>query len=60
MKNQGIVYRCPRFCPIHKHCFVVKLAREPKQPVVVLKKCEPLKKDLEIEIGMIGTGDRER
>lgn len=60
MKQQGIVYRCSRLCPIHKRCFVVKLESEPKQPLIVLHKCEASKRDVKIEIGMKETGEYEQ
>ena len=62
MSNQGIIYRCPYSCPIHKRCFVVKLAEEPMQPLTVLQKCEARKKDVEIMIGKskLNAGERKR
>ncbi len=52
MKTQEFIYTCPVLCPINKHCFVIKLMIELKEPLTVLKKCEAKHgKDIAIVIG---------
>lgn len=51
MNTDKYVYRCPLRCPIHKHCFVIKLEEHPSQPLKVLLKCAARKGDVRIEIG---------
>lgn len=51
MKKTGYVYKCPKQCPIHKHCFVIKLEDQLKQPLTVLLKCVAQKGDIKVEIG---------
>ena len=50
MSKEFLCY-CPCACPAHKHCFVVKFAEKPKEPVTILHKCKITKKDIEIKIG---------
>lgn len=48
----AIVYRCPRKCPIHKRCFILKSAEQIKIPIQVLQKCPANhNKDILISIG---------
>ena len=54
MNNNGYIYKCPLQCPIHKHCFVIKLEERLTQPLKVLLKCAASKGDVKVEIG----GDR--
>ena len=49
MKKEYPIY-CPRKCPISKHCFIVKLAEEPKIPIKAWHKCQAVKGDILIEI----------
>lgn len=49
--NQEYIYKCPKECPIHKHCFVIKLAQPLKEPLPVLYKCCAAKEDILITIG---------
>ena len=52
MHTEGFVYNCPVRCPIHKHCFIIKLEEELQTPLTVLKKCDAEKgKDIRIRIG---------
>lgn len=44
-------YKCPRRCPINKHCFIVKTAEPLPCEVTVLYKCPAHKKDIPIRIG---------
>lgn len=44
-------YRCNKECPIHKHCFIVKLKDPLPIPVTVLLKCKVSKLDVEVTIG---------
>lgn len=50
MEN-GFVYRCPKQCKIHKHCFIIKTQNPIKQPLAVLHKCKDAKKDILLIIG---------
>jgi len=36
---QPVIYRCPKECPIHKQCFVLKSAAQIEEPIHVLQKC---------------------
>ncbi len=54
MKNTETVYRCNRLCPIGKHCFIIKVKGEIKEPICVHHKCPAEKHDIPINIG----GDR--
>ena len=49
MKKEYPIY-CPRKCPINKHCFIIKLAEEPKVTIKALYKCLAVKGDILIEI----------
>lgn len=51
MTTKSYVYRCPLRCPIHKHCFVIKLAEPLSIPLTVFQKCVAKKRDIEIKIG---------
>ena len=51
MNNNGYIYKCPLQCPIHKHCFVIKLEERLTQPLKVLLKCAASKGDVKVEIG---------
>lgn len=47
-----MVYRCPKRCPIHKNCFILKSKEELPVRITVLFKCpEQHGRDIEIEIG---------
>lgn len=46
------IYRCNKKCPLNKHCFVLKVPGQLKQPLPVLVKCVAAKgKDVPIVIG---------
>lgn len=51
MNNNGYIYKCPLQCPIHKHCFVIKVEKRLTQPLKVLLKCAVRKGDVKVEIG---------
>lgn len=51
MDSNGYIYKCPLQCPIHKHCFVIKLEERLTQPLKVLLKCAAYKDDVKVEIG---------
>lgn len=51
MDYNGYIYKCPLQCPIHKHCFVIKLEERLTQPLKVLLKCAARKGDIKVEIG---------
>jgi hypothetical protein len=50
--EQAYIYNCPVKCPIHKHCFIIKLENKLEQPLTVLKKCDAEKgRDILVKIG---------
>ncbi len=51
MNNPEYTYRCPKKCPIGKHCFVIKVTEAIKEPMTVLQKCPDRKTDIRIIIG---------
>ena len=51
MKNSEYTYRCERKCPIGKHCFVIKVTEEIREPLTVLQKCPARKTDIRFNIG---------
>lgn len=51
MDTNGYIYKCPLQCPIHKHCFVIKLEERLTQPLKVLLKCAASRDDIKVEIG---------
>lgn len=44
-------YRCPKRCPIGKHCFIIKVPEVISEPMTVLYKCPEKKADIRIVIG---------
>ncbi|WP_301956680.1 hypothetical protein [uncultured Dialister sp.] len=47
-----IVYRCTQKCPIHKHCFILKVPIQLKEPLLILLKCKANNgKDIPVIIG---------
>jgi hypothetical protein len=47
-----IVYRCTQKCPIHKHCFILKVPIQLKEPLLILLKCKANDgKDIPVIIG---------
>ena len=48
---QGVIHKCTRECPWHKHCFVCKTEKEVEEDVVVLHKCKVSKEDIPIHLG---------
>ena len=51
MRQPEYTYRCPKECPIGKHCFVIKVTEAIKEPMTVLQKCPERKTDIIINIG---------
>lgn len=51
MNKPEYTYRCPKKCPIGKHCFVIKVTEAIKEPMTVLQKCPDRKTDIRITIG---------
>lgn len=51
MRQPEYTYRCPKECPIGKHCFVIKVTEAIKEPMTVLQKCPDRKTDIRIIIG---------
>ena len=51
MNKPEYTYRCPKECPIGKHCFVIKVTEAIKEPMTVLQKCPDRKADIRIIIG---------
>lgn len=51
MPTTEYTYRCPKKCPIGKHCFVIKVPEQIKTPLTVLQKCPEKKMDIQIVIG---------
>lgn len=50
-ENNGYIYRCDKYCPIRKKCFIIKSEKPIEQPITVLYKCEAQKQDIKINIG---------
>ena len=51
MQQLEYTYRCPKKCPIGKHCFIIKVTEKIREPMTVLQKCPDRKADIRIIIG---------
>lgn len=50
--DQGTTYRCYKDCPLHKHCFVIKVRDPLTHELTVYQKCPAEKgKDIELTFG---------
>ncbi len=57
--SDGYIYKCPKRCPINKHCFVIKLENELTSSLAVLKKCDAKKgRDIRIRIGNLTDNEK--